>query len=281
MNTKRIVLCSLVLAVSAYAPCGAQQLPVPATPLGALPAPVEDTTVSPGESNSLLPSNWIRYSQPDCCGAPGTCGGPIKSELYFRPGLAFPIGGGDFPRRLNSAGYTLQGGGRVLFFNEPRDKAWVVDLGISFFSDASDSRETVPLNILVQDGTPGAPNPQRRNLDVTIKHLYRTFANVGIGREYYLWAPADQPGTHWRVGADIGGRIGAAKADFNEIKHRTDNMWGAYVALHTDWEMACGSCVWFVGARCEYGYTWMGILQSQNNSDIGDMSVLLNLGVRF
>jgi hypothetical protein len=79
----------------------------------------------------------------------------------------------------------------------------------------------------------------------------------------------------------VGGRIGTAKVDFNEIEHRTDNMWGAYVALHTDWEMCCGSCVWFAGARCEYGYTWMSILQSQNNSDIGDMSVLLNLGVRF
>lgn len=281
MNTKRIFLCSLVLAVSAYTPCGAQQLPVPATPLGTLPAPTEETATSPGESGSLLPSNWIRYSQPECCGAPGTCGGPIRSELYFRPGVAFPIGGGDFPRRLNSAGYTLQGGGRVLFFNEPRDRAWTIDLGISFFSDASDSPETVPLNILVNQGSPNAPNVVRRNLEVTILHVYRTFANVGVGREYYLWGSADEPCNKWRIGADLGGRIGTAKVDFNEIKHRTDNLWGAYVAVHSDWEMPCGSCVWFAGLRGEYGYTWTSILQSQNNSDIGDLAVLINLGVRF
>ena len=104
---------------------------------------------------------------------------------------------------------------------------------------------------------------------------------VGVGREYYLWGSADQPCNKWRVGADLGGRIGSAKVDFNEIEHRTDNLWGAYVAVHSDWEMPCGSFVWFAGLRVEYGYTWTSILQSQNNSDVGDLAVLINLGVRF
>jgi hypothetical protein len=102
-----------------------------------------------------------------------------------------------------------------------------------------------------------------------------------VGREWYLWAPADQPGSKWRVGMDLGGRVGVARADFNEITHRTDNLWGAFVAIHSDWEIPCGSCIWMAGVRTEWGYSWMGILQSFNNSDIADLGLMLNLGVRF
>jgi hypothetical protein len=281
MNTKSVFLCSLVLAASAYAPCGAQQLPAAATPLGTPPAASVDTSPPPNEASQFLPSNWIRYSQPECCDSVG-CDGPIKSELYERTGASFPMGGGDFPRRLNSAGYEIEGGGRVLFFNVPRDRAWTIDLGITFNSDASDSNQIVPLNILVNEAAAGAAaNPVRRDVDVTIRHLYRTAANVALGREFYLWAPADQPGSKWRVGLDLGGRIGVVRADFNEIEHRTDNMWGAFVALHSDWEIPCGSCIWMAGIRTEFNYTWTDVLQFQNNSDIADISLMLNFGVRF
>ncbi|HEV8059461.1 MAG TPA: hypothetical protein VGP68_06295 [Gemmataceae bacterium] len=280
MNTKSVFLCSLVLAVFAYAPCGAQQLPVAATPLGTPPALPADGMSSAMDDSKLVPSDWIRYSQPECCNSIG-CDGPLKTELYYRIGASFPMGGGDFPQRLNSVGYTIQGGARELFFNVPRTAAWVVDLGISFNSDASSSNDPVQLNILVQDGTAAAPDIVKRDIQVTIRHLYRTFANVGVGREWYLWAPADQPGSKWRVGMDLGGRVGVARADFNEITHRTDNLWGAFVAIHSDWEIPCGSCIWMAGVRTEWGYSWMGILQSFNNSDIADLGLMLNLGVRF
>jgi hypothetical protein len=283
MNTKSVFLCSLALAVYALAPCAAQQLPVAPTPFGEAPPAAKESAASTlgNESGDLLPSNWIRYSQPECCNSIG-CNGPIKSELYFRTGAAFPIGGGDLPRRLNSAGYVLEGGGRLLFFNPARTGAWTWDLGMSFFSDASDSADTIPLDILVNEAAAGAPaNPVRRDIDVTIRHVYRTSADLALGREFYLWAPADQPGNKWRVGFDVGGRVGVVKADFNEIEHRTDNLWGAFVAVHSDWEIPCGSCVWIAGVRAEYSYTWTSILQFQNNADIGDMSVLLNFGVRF
>lgn len=280
MNTKSVFLCSLVLAVYSYTPCSAQQLPVAATPLGAPPAVSADAGPPSYESSQFLPSNWIRYSQPECCNSIG-CDGPIKTELYERTGASFPMGGGDFPQRLNSVGYTLQGGARVLFFNVPRDAAWVVDMGISFNSDASSSPDPVQLNILVQDGTAAASDIVKRDIQVTVRHLYRTYANLALGREWYLWAPADQPGSKWRVGMDFGGRYGVARADFNEISHRTDNMWGSFVAVHSDWEIPCGSCIWMAGVRVEWGYTTMGILQSFNDSNIADLGVMLNLGVRF
>ena len=280
MNTKSVFLCSLVLAVYAYTPCGAQQLPVAATPLGTPPALPADPGSSAIEANSLTPSNWIRYSQPECCNSIG-CDGPIKTELYVRTGASFNMGGGDFPQRLNTAGYMLEAGGRVLFFNVPRDAAWVIDLGVSFNSDASSSPEQVQLNILVNQATAPPLTPVLRDIDVTIRHLYRTSANLGLGREWYLWAPADQPGSKWRVGMDLGGKVGVARADFNEITHRTDNLWAAFVAIHSDWEIPCGSCIWIAGVRAEWGYTWMGILQSFNNSDIGEANILLNFGVRY
>ena len=281
MNTKYGILCSLVLAVFASAPGFAQQLPVSATPLGDAPASAAVSSTTGNESTDLVPSNWIRYSQPECCGPTGACG-PIGSELYFRPGASFPIGGGDFPRRLNSTGFMFEAGGRVLFFNAPQTAAWTVELGVTFMGNSADSNETIPLNILVNEAAAGAAaNPVRRNVEVTVNHIIRTAADVSVGREWYLWAPANEYGKKWRVGLDVGGRVGVASADFNEIRHRTDNLWGALCALHSDWEIPCGSCVWMAGIRAEYSYTWMGILQSQNNSDIGDIGLMLNLGVRF
>jgi hypothetical protein len=280
MNTKSVFLCSLVLAIYAYTPCGAQQLPVAATPLGAPPALPVDNASTTTETGGLLPSNWIRYSQPECCNSIG-CDGPIKMELYERTGASFPMGGGDLPQRLNTAGYEIQAGGRSLFFNVQRDAAWVIDLGVDYNSDASSSHDPVQLNILVNQSGTTPPTPVKRDIDVTIRHIYRTAASVGLGREWYLWAPADQAGSKWRVGMDLGGRVGVVRADFNEIEHRTDNMWGAYVAVHSDWEIPCGSCIWMAGVRAEWSYTWTDILQSFNNSDIADASILLNVGVRF
>jgi hypothetical protein len=281
MNTKYGFLCSLVLAFSAYAPGFAQQLPVSATPLGEAPPANAVSNTTGNESPDLIPSNWIRYSQPECCGPTGACG-PIRSELYFRPGAAFPIGGGDFPRRLNSTGFMFEAGGRVLFFNAPQTGAWTVDLGVTYFRDSSDSTETIPLNILVNEAAAGSPaNPVRRDVNVTVHDVIRTSADVAVGREFYLWAPANECGSKWRAGLDVGGRVGVVRADFNEIRHRTDNLWGTFVALHSDWEVPCGSCVWLAGIRAEYSYTWTGILQAHNNADIGDIGLMMNFGVRF
>ena len=70
--------------------------------------------------------------------------------------------------------------------------------------------------------------------------------------------------------------------DFFEIKHRTDTIGAAYVAGHTDLDIPCGGCCVFqVGLRAEFDYTWSDILQIQNKSDVQDINLLLSFGVRY
>jgi hypothetical protein len=279
MGTKMRVAYSLVLVFLTGA-SGYAQIPYdPLKPFGDLPpisGPAEESVPAYDPSN-LLPSNWIRYSQPDCCCLIG-CDGPIKSELYIRSGLEFPMGGGDIPKRLNSNGWTIESGARVLFFNVPRTGAWDIDIGGSFISNAGDNPDPVFLDVFVK--TPSG-TVQKRAVDATIRHLYRTYGNLSGGYEWYFGKPANAPGYKLRAGFDVGGRWGTARLDFNELQHRTDNVWGVFTAFHSDLEYPCCSCVWFAGFRGEFGYSWMGILQAQNNSNIADMSVLFQFGVRF
>jgi hypothetical protein len=58
-------------------------------------------------------------------------------------------------------------------------------------------------------------------------------------------------------------------------------MGGAYVAVHSDLEYPCGCCIFQLGFRVEWDYTWTDILQSQNKGDLQDLNFLVNLGVRF
>jgi hypothetical protein len=276
MNTKLLVLGALLLAPLASLPCFAQELPVSPTPLGAAPA---YTPAADSSSDSLLPSNWIRYSQPDCCNQIGGSG-PIKSELYVRSGIWFPMGGGDFPERLNTTGWELQAGARVLFFNCARTGAWTADLGVGYQSISSDTADPIQLNILVP-GAAGAA-ASRQNVDVTMDYLSRTFAYTSVGHEWWLWAPANEAGSKWRAGVDIGGRYGSVKVDFNEIAHRSKEMTGLFAAVHSDWEMPCGACILTAGLRMEWAYTWCNVLQQPpNDGNFSDLGLMLNLGVRF
>ena len=56
---------------------------------------------------------------------------------------------------------------------------------------------------------------------------------------------------------------------------------GVFLAVHSDLEIPCGCCIFQAGLRSEYGYTWADILQRQNNSDVQDINLLFNLGLRF
>jgi hypothetical protein len=281
MRTKLLIPCTLMLAVLAHASARAQQMPVSSQPLQQLPdAGAENAPAGPPPVENLTPSNWMLYSAPPCCGPIGG-DGPIKTELYVRNGISFPMGGGYFPQHLNSSGYTLEAGGRSLFFNEARDHAWVIELGVTFDANACDNPEPVGLNIFIPVTVGGVPTTALRNVEVTASHLYRTYGNLSVGREWYLWAPANAPGKKWRVGADLGARYGTARATFNEIRSRTDDMWGAFGAVHSDIEIPCGACIFVTGIRVEWGYTWMNILQSHNDSNIADLSVLYSAGFRF
>ena len=123
-----------------------------------------------------------------------------------------------------------------------------------------------------KDGIPG----------VTLRQLNRTFFDVGAGKEWYLWGAANSTGPMFRIGLDGGGRWGSAMAEFNEIRHRTDVIGGVWAAGHADFEIPCGGCCIFqAGLRVEYGYTWSDILQIQNKSDVQDINILFNVGLRF
>lgn len=292
MSIKSIFPCALVLAVAAAGASRAQErLLYPAPQAVSAPSAPAAPPAEGAEPSQPGQTEWIRYSRPNCCGQIGG-DGPISSELYFQAGLAFPMGGGPIPHSLNSAGWMVQGGGRVLFFNPEADKAWVVNLGGSVIRNYGDSDLKIPLFLLfpqinpltgqvTRDPVTGQALAIRRNIEVTLREVTRTYFNFGAGRDWYLWAPANSAESKWRVGIELGGRIGAGKAEFNEINHRNDNLWGAYVSAHSDWEWPCGACTYVAGLRFDWGYSWWGILQKQNDADITDINLLFNVGVRF
>jgi hypothetical protein len=282
MSTKRIFLCALVLAVLGLGTAHAQEkLPSPellSPPTQVAPPPGPPLT--PAETPPLAPGaapipNWLTYTRPDCCGPIGA-NGPIHMELFVRSGPSFPVEGSIFQHVLQT-GWDIEGGGRSLFFNPQMDAAWAIDLSLSYiYNHGQHSDRAITF---LQDNSSGAPvNPTL----VTIKDLNRTFANVGLGREWYLWrAGHDCNDLRWNWGIDGGGRLGTVKLDLNEIQHRTDVAGAMFVALHTDLEVPCGCCTFLAGLRLEWDYTWMDILQHQNDSDLMDVNLLITLGIRF
>jgi hypothetical protein len=122
---------------------------------------------------------------------------------------------------------------------------------------------------------------------VTVQSVNRTFATLGLGREWYLWGQGRVEGMNhgelpnWRVGAEVGGRYGTADLILNEIQRRTDNIGGFYLAIFSDLEYPWHCCTFMAGLRLEYAYTWDDVLQSPNPSDLQDLNLLITLGVRF
>jgi hypothetical protein len=209
----------------------------------------------------------------------------------MRSGLSFPIGGGVLKDTLQ-VGWGIQGGGRTMFFNQANDMAWSVDLSVSNMNNHGKRPDIqIPLSILVPSPTlsiTGGTNPPVRVTfgqngvpGVTVRQLNRTYANLGLGREWWVNSSADAPGFKWRVGLDVGGRYGTESMKFQEIQHRTDVIAGLYVAVHSDLEIPWGCVIFQAGVRVEYGYTWSDILQIQNNSDLEDINLLFTAGIRF
>jgi hypothetical protein len=243
-------------------------------------------------------SSWIRGDKFACCDEVGCCG-PIQEELFFRLGPALPVGNGTVVDNLQT-GLYLGIGGRVLFFDPAMTSAWTVELGLAHIYNHAHfpaNGQGIPLNILVpQDpNNPVTPRDANGNLPpqpvsfgqgalpgVTLTELDRTYLDLGVGKEWYLFGSASNcDGCRWRVGCDGGGRWGSEMASFNEIRHRTDVIGGVWAAIHTDAEIPCGCCILQLGFRLEYGYTWSDIMQIQNKSDVQDINFLFNIGVRF
>ncbi len=291
MNRKHIGLGGLVAALLCLGSVRAQDMPAPFTGAGGSlyappsagappsvgPAPL--LPAGPVAPITAQPSNWMDY--PRCLGCCGPIGrnGPIGYEAYVRNGLDFPLGGNPFGARM-AAGWDVEVGARTLFFNTESDAAWTVDLGVSNVYNSSRDRTSTYALLNLNDQSTNTPVPVT---DVTIRDLNRTYFNVSGGREWYLWGTAncDKPDTNWRVGVDVGGRYGTEKLDVTNFRHRTNVNAGTFLAIHSDLEIPWGCCILQAGLRSEYGYTWDDILQRQYNSDVQDINLLFNIGVRF
>lgn len=235
---------------------------------------------------TLGPSTWLTYCRvPGCCGPMGKCG-PIGTEVYVRSGVELGFGAGILSRVLDP-GWTIQGGGRVLFFEPSMHSAWTVDAGITTtHNNANHDNEQVELrrvqakvtNAVGQNVTLTIPS-----LQVTPHALHRTAVGLGIGKEWYLLGDAAAPinALNWRAGVDLGGRWGQGSVDYLEIRHLTERYGQFYVAAHTDLEIPSGTCIFFIGGRVEYGYMWSDFLQRQNDSDLSEFGLTAVFGVRF
>lgn len=290
-----------------------QELPVPPVPPPPLTAtgPMATSPYVAGNANPppeqgpavyLGPplSPWLVYARsPCCCGPVGQCGGPMSYEIFFRSGFAFPVGGGIFGDFLHT-GWDVEGGGRLLFFNQPATKAWTLTVSVSnIFNRTGDANEPinlyrVPVRTAIEvPGQTNVPGSLRAttpavvpvpHVVATVSSLNQTFANFGGGREWYLLGtahPALMQGCNWRIGLDGGGRWGSGMVQFNEINHHTDVIGGLYAAIHTDVEYPWRCGILQAGIRYEYNYIWTSLLQGQNNGDYQSMNLLFQIGMRF
>lgn len=273
----------------------AQPLPLPtnntappANGYGNGPAPNGEPSGPPSPGPGL--SEWILYPRSDgCCGPVGKHG-PISSEVYFRNGVSFPIGAGIFGSVMKP-GYMIQGGVRSLFFNPAVDAAWTVDLGIvASWYDANDNSGGAIIRDFVlrtPNGQGGFNSQTIPEFPVTVSSVNHTGLNIGVGREWYLWGTPAVNGTgccdgpRWRIGADLAGRYSSSKVVLFEIRHKTDTVGGLFGSLHTDLEIPTGCCMFQIGFRAEYGIMFSDILQSQNDTNMQQINLLIHLGLRF
>lgn len=233
-------------------------------------------------------SEWILYPRDaGCCGPTGKCkSGPILLETYFRTGPEFTVGGGTFNNVLQT-GWNIGGGARSLFFNAEADQAWVVDLGISNTRYNSNNREQniqlFNLPYLDRSGEFGIGVNRAITLNPTVGiiSLNTTFVNLSGGKEYYLRGDAFNKDNSWRIGGDVGGRYGSAKTEFVGFPSLEDTVGAVFLSIHSDLQIPFGKVNLIAGLRLEWDYIWNNVLQSQNNSDLSNISLLYNGGIQF
>jgi hypothetical protein len=265
MRTQIVFPCALVLAVLGLSTLGAQELPSKPTLL----APPAPDAVPPGNGEPLhgQPA-WITYTQPDCCGSVGG-NGPIKLELFAQSGVSIPIGGGIFSSVLDT-GWTIEAGGRSLFFNNAGDSDWALSLSLANTYNHAHSAGAIPF-------PSGVPPTEHA---VTIGSLNRTYAVADIGKDWVLDRPFGWFGNHQlQLGMDIFGRYGTEKVTFHELLHVTDVTAGLGAGFHGDMEIPWGCRLFLVGLRTEWAYNWMDALKRESN--LIDLNFVVTFGLRF
>jgi hypothetical protein len=289
MNVKHVGLCALVLTLLGVSAVRAEDSPpaMTSTPYAASTSEVTPQGDMPSRSTEphSVPqlSQWILGPTCECCGPLG--GNTLGYEIYLRTGLSLPFGSGVLAKDLDP-GWVVHGGARVLFFNPSQTSAWTVDFGVMNIYNHADGDHKATLENIIVPGPANifgqATSQVLPTVDVTFNRYNRTFATMAFGKEWYLWDPAHScEGWMWRAGLDAGFRYGTSKLDLNELRHRTKVIGAPTVSLHTDLELPWGACIYQIGFRAEWSFTFSEILQDQNDADVHDILLMLNLGVRF
>jgi hypothetical protein len=308
MSAKAIVSRAVILAVlggwtaraAAQTPdvAGGTTLPPANSPLPAImPPPSQIPAIQAGLPPGSVPDPWITYDRPGCCGPIGA-DGPIDSEIYARTGPSIPTGN-SIIRKSENTGWMFEGGARSLLFNRDTTAAWTGDLGIAYTYNNAGGNIVFPLIIpfnvttFSQTTFQNVTTVQRIPVPVSIRDYQRVAPTFAFGREWYIGQPAYCPGSHWRVGADVGGRWGTSRLDLNDVtrrdrvdyRHISDVYGAALISIHSDLEIPVSACSWFiVGARAEWAYNWSDVLRDalpRQGSDTQEINLLLNVGLRF
>src|SRR5204863_5028784 len=123
-----------------------------------------------------------------------------------------------------NAGWDIEAGGRSLFFDPTLTRAWTVELSAINIWNHSKTEPMPIIGVIPPVPFGGTPQPPVLT-PATLRYLNRTFGNLALGREWYLTGPMDSCGLRWRFGCDVTGRFGTAKAQFDEIPHKTDTIY--------------------------------------------------------
>jgi len=254
------------------------------------PTPMPSPQPQQDPENLSLPrilSNWVTYRDktPPETEVNAPCTNFIGSELFLRMGSSTPFGAGVFPAVLNT-GWLIEGGARAMLYNDIGDRAWTLQASLSnIYNSAHFNTDKVPIDHVTQVGNPGMTLT-----DATIRDLNRTFLNVGLGRDWYVWKPKHDAkrvcedflcNCTLSFGVDGGFRYGTARVQFDEIEHRTGVLSGAYAAAHTELQIPVGChCMWELGLRAELGFTNSQFLV-QTHEAFYDANVLFNTGIRY
>ena len=236
-------------------------------------------------------------------GDQGTGGrdGPVTYELYLGTGPSLLFGGGELRQILKTFGWTVEGGARTLLFDVGRDRAWVLNLGLSFTQHNGQGFDRTAAAFTRGDfptTTNGAgqqvqDSSQARLPDVLTNvaaiRLNRTSFNYGLGRDYFLNGPGTVPEETFgniRAGWDFGGRYGTAslsyipEGDPTGYRRRHGIYEGIYLGGQANWEKPFRSWTLIIGGRIEYSSDWLNVLPPQTRN-IQEVNLKMLFGVRF
>jgi hypothetical protein len=231
----------------------------------------------PALDTSFTNESWLYEGTGTRACGPVGANGPIGTELYFRTGPSWIVGGTGLAGALR-IGYDVVGGGRTLFYTADGTRAWIFDANVSYTANGGTLNQTFP----------GLYGPGD---NVTIRGLNRTALSLGIGHDWWICGPGDVGSyfnPNFRYGADGGAQYGTSHLDLNttdtavttEGYERIQKIYaGAYAGAHFDMEMPMGAWTFVSSIRGEWVYNSLHLLPGNNT--IQGFNLLFSVGLRY